>query len=240
MLLFFQNIEEKKVENNNKKLIELFKNISHQWKQPLSQINSIVCTIDAILDEERIRNSEIEQKLSEIELLTQYMAETIHTFSNALTQDDKSSLVNIEDIINQLESIVTMSLQEKKIHLDIKIEQEIQAILNGHELLESLIIIVNNAKDALVERHIFDAKITISVQKIEDNCSICICDNAGGITKKMMEKIFNAEYTTKHKSQGDGRGLYISKEIITKNLNGTLQVKNIAEGSCFKIKFLAL
>jgi signal transduction histidine kinase len=231
---------EKSVENNDKKLIELFKNISHQWKQPLSQINSIVCTIDAILDEERIRSSEIEKKLSEIELLTQYMAETINTFSNSIIPNKNSSFVDIEDIINQLESIVAMSLKEKNITLELKITQDIQAILNAHELLESLIIIVNNAKDALVDRHVFDAKITISVKRVRDKCSICICDNAGGITQKMMEKIFDKEYTTKHKSQGDGRGLYISKQIITESLNGTLQVKNIDAGSCFKIKFLAI
>ena len=228
------------MENNNKKLIELFKNISHQWKQPLSQINSIVCTIDAILDEEHIRNSEIEQKLSEIELLTQYMSETINTFSNSIVPNDKNTLVDIEDIINQLEGLVSIELKEKKIDFSINIIEDIQAIMNAHELLESLIIIVNNAKDALVERNVFDAKITVSVKKVDDKCSICICDNAGGMTQKTMKKIFNEKYTTKHKSQGDGRGLYLSKKIITQNMNGTLQVKNINEGSCFKIKFLAL
>jgi C4-dicarboxylate-specific signal transduction histidine kinase len=115
------------------------------------------------------------------------------------------------------------------------IDDTIQTALNANKLLEALIIIINNAKDAIVERNIFNPKININVEKIDNEFTISICDNAGGMTQKTMQKIFDENFTTKHNSQGDGIGLHISKKIIQHNLNGTLYVKNIDKGVCFKI-----
>ena len=66
-----------------------------------------------------------------------------------------------------------------------------------------------------------------------------IKDNAGGINKKHIEKIFDPYFTTKHKSQGTGLGLFMSKMIIEKSLEGELSHKNCDDGSIFTITILA-
>jgi len=50
-----------------------------------------------------------------------------------------------------------------------------------------------------------------------------------------MHRIFDPYFTTKHKSMGTGLGLYISKMIIEKNMNGILSVENSKEGATFSI-----
>jgi signal transduction histidine kinase len=72
---------------------------------------------------------------------------------------------------------------------------------------------------------------------------IKIIDNAGGIQSEIMNKIFDPYFTTKHQSQGTGIGLYMSKDIVEKNMKGELSVQNVEitieglsyKGACFKI-----
>ena len=61
---------------------EMIENIAHQWRQPLAEINSTVLLIDATLSNKKVLDSEIEEKLLEIENLTKYMSNTINDFKN--------------------------------------------------------------------------------------------------------------------------------------------------------------
>ena len=65
-----------------------------------------------------------------------------------------------------------------------------------------------------------------------------IKDNAGGISKENIDKIFDPYFTTKYKSQGTGLGLFMSKMIIEKSLEGELSHKNCDDGSIFIIKLI--
>ena len=51
-------------------------------------------------------------------------------------------------------------------------------------------------------------------------------DNAGGIKEKIINRVFEPYFTTKHKSQGTGIGLYMSEEIVKNHLDGSILVSN--------------
>ena len=51
-------------------------------------------------------------------------------------------------------------------------------------------------------------------------------DSAGGVDDSIIDKIFEPYFTTKHKSIGTGIGLYMTHQLITKQLKGKILVKN--------------
>ncbi|MDX9962102.1 MAG: ATP-binding protein, partial [Aliarcobacter sp.] len=98
------------------------------------------------------------------------------------------------------------------------------------------------SKDAFIQNKIEHKTIEISLkekQQLDKKYALLeIKDNAGGIDKENIEKVFDPYFTTKYKSQGTGLGLFMSKMIIEKSLEGELSHENIDDGSTFKIKLI--
>ena len=69
-----------------------------------------------------------------------------------------------------------------------------------------------------------------------DKVIISIEDNAQGIPNNILQNIFEPYFTSKHKSQGTGLGLYMSHKIIIENLKGNIYVINTENGAMFIIE----
>ena len=215
---------------------EMLENIAHQWRQPLSQINSSVLLIDDILYENSFKNRDVEERLLEIESLTKYLSNTINDFKNFFAQDKEKKSFLLREMAEKSIYIVERSLKENNIEVVVDAKEEFKYNGYENELQQVMVVILNNAKDALVSRNKVMAKITINIELEDEFYIIKICDNAGGMTQKIRERIFEPYFTTKHKSQGTGLGLYMSKKIIEDSLGGFLSVENTPEGACFEIK----
>ena len=76
-------------------------------------------------------------------------------------------------------------------------------------------------------------KVSVSTKKIQDKVEIRIKDNGDGISKKIVDKIFQPFFTTKPAGVGTGLGLSISYDII-KAQGGEIKVEtNEGKGSTF-------
>lgn len=71
--------------------------------------------------------------------------------------------------------------------------------------------------------------ISIKTNKLDDRVEIRVKDNGLGIPQKSVDKIFQPFFTTKPTGQGQGLGLSLSYDIITKEHGGLLKV-NTKEG----------
>lgn len=214
---------------------EMIQNIAHQWRQPLAQVNSCVLVIDSILQKDSVENSALEEKLLEIESLTQYMSDTISSFQNYFNPNKKLNSFDIEESIENTLNILKGALAS--LHVKVNFSRGEVSKCFGYEsdLQQVLLVILNNAKDVLELRKIQNPKIDILLEQKDNCCIINISDNAGGIDTAIMEKIFEPYFTTKHQYQGTGLGLYMSKMIVEDALNGRISVANREDGASFEI-----
>ena len=185
------------------------KKIAHQWRQPLSQINSNVFALDDILYELDIKDTRLQERLKEIETLTEYMSKTIDDFKY---KSLLSANFKIQTVLDEIYKNVAMNMSDNMINFSTNVDVNFSCRGNERELLQVIMILVNNAKDALVERNVFMPKIEIFAKGEESVIRIEIIDNAGGITKKNMERIFDYDYSTKRLSEGSGMGLSMAKK----------------------------
>lgn len=216
---------------------EMIANIAHQWKQPLTQMSTIMMVLEAYQENNKLTNKKLSEKIDESNELIEYMAHTIDDFKNFFKPDKQKEKFFVEESISNTLSIVTSSLSFHSI--DIKVierNKEIEVYGYKNEFSQVLLNIISNAKDVLLERNIPSPYIEIIVYKNKNENIIEISDNAGGIEDKILDKIFDPYFTTKHSSQGTGIGLYMSKMIIEKNMQGFILVSNNELGACFTIK----
>jgi len=215
---------------------EMIENIAHQWRQPLSQVNSAVMIIDDELAQKNITSKAIEDKLSEIENLTQYMSKTINDFRNFFDENKPQEEFPLSDAVDKSINIIQSSLTSHKINLKRNFDESI--VLNGYpnELQQVVLVILNNAKDVLISESIKNPQIILKTYATLTDVMIEISDNAGGLKEEIIEKIFEPYYSTKGKSQGTGLGLYISKMIIEDSFLGELYAKSSQEETIFTVK----
>jgi len=222
---------------------EMLENIAHQWRQPLSVITTASSAIQlkhelAILDD-KFLNESIESILENSE----YLSHTIDDFRGFFQKEKIKEKFLLKTAIEKTLKLIRSKLKTQNVIVNFEYDDiEIETYKN--ELIQVILVLLNNAKDALENINDNEKLLLIKVYKNNQFVYIEIQDNAQGIKKNIMEKIFDPYFTTKHKSQGTGIGLYMAREIVTKHFEGEIIVtnkqfvynKNSHIGACFTIK----
>jgi PAS domain S-box-containing protein len=205
---------------------EMLENIAHQWRQPLSLISSISSgtllkreyNIDIPLEEEK-------KHLTQINETIEYLSQTIDDFRDFFKPNKEPVYFNIKDTYRKTLKLVQNKFLTSKINVIENIE-DITVQNFDNEFMQVIMNILNNAKDILETKQDQKRLIFVDIYQKENNVIITIKDNAGGIPKDIISKIFDPYFTTKHKTQGTGIGLYMSQEIIIKHMKGSIKVAN--------------
>ena len=224
-----KNDEKNRILFQNNKMAamgEMIENIAHQWRQPLSVITTVASSLKLKKEYGVLSDSEYEEELSHIIETANYLSNTIDDFRYYFSPNKDKNLFNTKSLINRCIKIANMDFLNKHIKI-VKNIEELTIYSYENELLQVIMNILNNAKDELIKIENKENRfIFIDVYKNQNSLIIKIKDSAGGIKKEIMDRIFEPYFTTKHKSNGTGIGLYMCEEIIVKHLLGEIKVSN--------------
>ena len=221
---------------------EMLENIAHQWRQPLSTISVAASGMEVKKEFSTLSDEEFFEGINHIKKSTVYLSNTIDDFRTFFIKEKKTSQMNIKNAIEKALELMGNTFMQQRINL-VKNIEEIEILSLENELIQVLMNIFVNAKDALKQTLGDEKYIIIDVFKKEDNLIIQIKDSAKGIDEKIIDKIFEPYFTTKHKFKGTGIGLYMSKLLVEKHLKGSIKTSNteftfmdkIHKGALFEI-----
>ena len=242
-----QNIIKKEIEKNREKdkimfaqnkmaaLGEMLNNISHQWRQPLMEISSLFIPIEGKINlGVKVEQEEIKESIEKLNDITKYMSTTIDDFRNFFATNKEINEFKLLEQINIAYKLMSASLKANNILLEIIVSKNPKVLGYKNEYTQVLINLLNNAKDALIQRKIENPKIIIRVKEYENEVVLYVEDNAGGIDVTPLDDIFKP-FFTHGKRNGTGVGLFMSKLIIENNMKGKLLVNNTNSGAEFRI-----
>ena len=211
---------------------EMIAMIAHQWRQPLNAIGAAMSVIDmkvkmGTLDEKK--SKEITEK---IQSYLVYLSSTIDDFRDFFKPQKEAKKSNFKTIVHKALDLIEAPLQNDGIKIHFDLEQTKVFYTYENELVQVIINILKNAQEAFAIKKVQNPLIFIEAQ---ENI-LYIKDNAGGIPKNILERIFDPYFSTKEQKNGTGLGLYMSKIIIEEHCQGKLSVENVDNGVVFSLE----
>jgi len=223
-----QKVQEKLLVLKTKKAMmgEMLENIAHQWRQPLSVIST--CATGALVDiEYGLSNEEREKTAFEnINTNAQYLSNTIDEFRKYFMSQSTKNEFKIKSCIEHTKKLIDSRLRDHNIQFISTIE-DISIINFENELLQVFMNIFNNSIDALCKQKQKHRYIFLDVYTKNNLAIIKINDSGNGMKEEKLSKIFNPYFTTKQKEKGSGIGLYMSHNMVTKHMAGSIEARNI-------------
>jgi len=204
---------------------EMIANIAHQWRQPLTVLSTAAGFVKLNNEIGTLDKKTVDDNMDKIVETTIHLSNTIDDFKDFFKPSKEKTYIRIEKTIDKVLNIISSKFRNKNISL-IKELQSVEIKTLENELIHVILNILNNAGDALENKKESEKYIFIKTYE-EKNCLIIeVLDNAGGIPNDILNKIFEPYFTTKHKSQGTGIGLYMSEEMVSKHMKGSIKVCN--------------
>ncbi|NOX15808.1 MAG: GHKL domain-containing protein [Epsilonproteobacteria bacterium] len=206
---------------------EMVGNIAHQWRQPLNAISLIIQSfqmkrmLGIRLDDEFI-NSQVKEGA----MLAQNMSKTIDDFRNFFSPNKKPEFFSIKENIQKSVEILNGYYMKNLIYINLVCKKDFEILGFPNEFSQVIVNLLSNSKDALNETNPDIKLIEVVIYCEEQKGFIKVIDNGGGIKKEVLDRIFEPYFTTKYKSSGTGIGLYMSEQIIEKQMEGELQAQN--------------
>lgn len=215
---------------------ELIGNLSYFWKNPVEELRTIINNIVKSFDAGVLDKSKLDEYLKIVEIIAFDINERMNDIQILFSNSIEEETFSLNSAIFKAITLFKPLFQ----HHGIKIKTELNAdiTIKGNQVgfIHMMINILSNSKDALIQRKIEEPLIQINLLRNNNTYQIIVKDNAGGIPKNMINKVFDPYFTTKNNENSVGLGLFISKTYVERELNGRIFVGNTEHGAEFKIE----
>ncbi len=217
---------------------EMIRMIAHKWRQPLTAIsmsvNNLLLDYELGMSEEKNSKETLEMMNKQVT----YLSTTIDDFKNFFRPDIKSEKIHLAKHIKDSCMIIDSTLKSSGVELQIDIAEDIVLVTKKNDITQIVLNLLKNAMDAYKENAIKERVVLISATQLHKSVLLSVKDNAGGIPKEIIDKIFDPYFSTKDKKNGTGLGLYMSKMIVENHLMGELSVVTQGQSTTFTIKLM--
>lgn len=215
---------------------EMLGYIAHQWRQPLNVLGLNLQVLGLSYKHGSFSRELLEESVAKAMGIIKHLSRTIDDFRDFLVLNKEKTTFRVDDVIEKTVGLIRENLEKERISISICSTGEPRISGYPNEYGHVILNLLTNAKDAFAENQVPEPQVTLRAWVEGGQTLVTVTDNAGGIKEEIMDKIFDAYFTTKELGKGSGVGLFMSKMIIEKNMGGRLTVRNLDGGAEFRIE----
>ena len=224
----------RKVDEERRELQTLVSDISHQVKTPVANLKMVTDTLLAkpVTEQERRDFLQgIRSQTDKLEFLVQSMGKASRLETGAITLEKKDG--PLLDTLAQAMSGIVYGAEQKGISVEVQCPEDLRVSHDSKWTAEALFNLLDNA----VKYTPAGGKISVSVEQWEMYVKLDVADTGKGIPESRQAAIFRRFYREEevHDQPGVGIGLYLAREIVTRQ-GGYIQVASKpGRGSTFSV-----
>ena len=224
----------RKVDEERRELQSLISDISHQVKTPVSNLKMAADTLleKPVSEAERIDFIRgIRSQTDKLDFLFQALVKTSRLETGVIQLEKKPG--RLFDTVAQAMSGIVYAAEKKEITVSVDCSEDLTVSHDGKWTSEALFNLLDNA----VKYTPAGGKIAVSVVLWEMYVEIKVTDTGKGISESNQAAIFRRFYREEevHDQQGVGIGLYLAREIVTRQGGYIKVVSEPGKGSEFSI-----
>ncbi len=223
-----------KVDEERKELQSLVSDISHQVKTPVSNLKMVTDTLltKPVTEQERTEFLQgIRSQTDKLDFLFQALVKTSRLETGAIVLTKKDGL--LFDTLAQAMSGIVYAAEKKGIAVTVDCPQDLRLYHDSKWTSEALFNLLDNAVKYTPD----GGKIRVTVEQWEMYVKIDVSDNGKGISESNQAAIFRRFYREEeaHDEPGVGIGLFLAREIITRQGGYIKVVSEVGKGSAFSV-----
>lgn len=224
----------RKVDVERQELQMLVSDISHQVKTPVSNLKMVTDTLLTRPVPEEARREflkGIRSQTDKLEFLFQALVKTSRLETGAIRLEKKEAL--LIDTLAVACSGVVYEAEKKDISVTVDCPDDLRLFHDSKWTAEALFNLLDNA----VKYTPAGGAIHISAAQWEMYVKISVSDTGKGIPESNQASIFRRFYREEevHEEQGVGIGLYLAREIVTKQGGYMKVTSEVGRGSTFSV-----
>ncbi len=224
----------RKVDEERQELQMLVSDISHQVKTPVSNLKMVTDTLLSrpVTEQERSDFLQgIRSQTDKLEFLFQALVKTSRLETGAIRLEKKDG--PLIDTLAQAMSGIVYEAEKKDISVTVQCPDDLHLSHDSKWTAEALFNLLDNA----VKYTPAGGKISVSVEQWEVYVKLDVTDTGKGISESQQAAIYRRFYREEevHDKPGVGIGLYLAREIITRQGGYIRVTSEIGRGSTFSV-----
>lgn len=204
---------------------DMLTNITHQWKQPLNALQISMSNLEDAYEMNELDDRTVQAHIENSRKLIAQMDQTIQDFVQFFRPNKELDQQRFEPvaIVDQALDLLLANLGKNGVETRVERPTEpLQVKGQPTELLQVIMILLQNAQEAMLERGTRNPGIDIQVAAGSEHwLTVKVTDNAGGIDEAHLATLFDPYFTTKE--NGSGIGLYLARLVVESTFGGTIQ-----------------
>ena len=222
------------VDEERRELQTLVSDISHQVKTPVANLKMVTDTLLAkpVTEQERREFLQgIRSQTDKLEFLVQSMGKASRLETGAVTLEKKD--VPLLDTLAQAMSGIVYGAEQKGISVEVQCPDDLRVSHDSKWTAEALFNLLDNA----VKYTPAGGMISVSVEQWEMYVKLDVTDTGKGIPESRQAAIFRRFYREEevHDQPGVGIGLYLAREIISRQGGYIKVTSEVGRGSTFSV-----